>query len=295
MAPGPFSDNAPPAAGQPRVTVVILNWNGKALTLDCLKSLESVSTPNVAWVVVDNASADGSVEAIREAYPERAKIIVNDSNLGFSQGNNVGVRHALEADADYVLLLNNDTVVDPGLIDSLIAPMVADPGIGITGPKIYYYTPRDQIWSAGGEVFLSRGTARHIGIRQKDHGQFDERKDVDYVTGCALMVRREVVEAVGMLDPSYQAYFEDADWCMRARGAGFRIVYVPEGKVWHKISASTGGQMSRRKIRLKLGSTWRFFRRYASARHWLTIPLFFSFDVIRILLLVSFGRIRDSE
>jgi len=279
----------------PRVAVIVLNWNGKALTLDCVRSLLEVRTPNVEIVVVDNASTDGSVEAVREAFGDRITLIVNDDNLGFAEGNNQGIRHALERGAEFVLLLNNDTVVDPDLIDCMLRPFDANARVGVTGPKIYYYTPRDQIWSAGGEVYLWRGISRHIGIREKDRGQFDAQRDVDYVTGCALMASREVFESAGLLDPAYVAYYEDVDFCMRARRAGFRIVYVPDGMVWHKISSSTGGQMSRRKIVRKSKSTWRFFRRYARPWQWLTIPFFFAADVIRIIVLVVTGRIRNTE
>jgi GT2 family glycosyltransferase len=279
----------------PRVAVVVLNWNGKALTLDCVASLLEVRTPNVEVVVVDNASSDGSAEAVRAAFGSRVTVIVNDENLGFARGNNVGIRYALEHGAEFVLLLNNDTIVDEQLIDFMLKPFDDENGVGVTGPKIYYYDPPDQIWFAGGEVFLARGVSRHIGIRERDRGQFDEHRDVDYVTGCALMAKRDVFESVGFLDPSYVAYYEDVDFCMRARRAGFRIVYVPGGKVWHKISASTGGQMSRRKILRKLRSTWKFFRCYARPWHWLTIPFFFLADVTRIIVLVLTGRIRNTE
>jgi GT2 family glycosyltransferase len=286
----PESDQSPP-----RVAVLILNWNGKALTIDCLESLMRVETPDVELIVVDNGSSDGSVEAIRDRFGERVTLIANGQNLGFAGGNNAGIRYALDAGADFVLLLNNDTVVDPALIDHLLRPFADDPRVGITGPKIYYYTPRDQIWFAGGRIFLARGTSCHIGIRQTDSGQYDRRVEIDYVTGCALMASRAVFEKCGLLDPSYVAYYEDADFCMRARRAGFSIVYEPGGRVWHKISASTGGQMSRRKITRKFRSTWKFFGRYAKPWHWMTIPLFFAVDTIRILFMVTTRRIRNVD
>jgi GT2 family glycosyltransferase len=282
------------ATPPPRVAVIVLTWNGRELTMECLESLRRCAAADVELVVVDNASDDGTADAIREMHGESVTVIVNDANLGFARGNNVGIEYALGRGTRYILLLNNDTAVAPDLIERLSAPLEADAGVGIATPKILYYTPPDRIWFAGGEVFLARGTARHVGIREIDRGQYDVERDTDYATGCALMARREVFDRVGLLDPAYVAYFEDTDFCMRARRAGWRIRYTPEARVWHKISASTGGQLSRRKASRKLRSSWRFFRRYARPWHWLTIPFFFAFDVIRIVALVASGRIRDT-
>lgn len=262
--------------------------------MECLDSLRRGTASDVELVVVDNASSDGTAAAIRERHGESVTVVENDANLGFARGNNVGIEYALDRGARFVLLLNNDTAVAPDLIERLVEPLEADAGVGISTPKILYYTPPDRIWFAGGEVFLGRGTARHIGIRETDRGQYDVERDTDYATGCALMARREVFEQVGLLDPGYVAYFEDTDFCMRARRAGWRVRYAPAAKVWHKISASTGGQLSRRKASRKLKSAWRFFRRYARPWHWITIPFFFSLDVLRIGALVAFGRIRDT-
>ncbi|MBI4719877.1 MAG: glycosyltransferase family 2 protein [Chitinivibrionia bacterium] len=280
---------------KPFVAIIVLSWNGKELTLACLDSLLGLAYENAKILLVDNASTDGTVEAVRKRFGGSVEIIRNAANLGFARGNNAGIEEALRRNADFILLLNNDTVVDAMLIDHLVGAMVRSPGIGIAGPKIYYFDPPDRIWFAGGEVFLWRGTAKHAGIRRRDRGQYDEERDVGYVTGCALMVRRAVVESIGMLDPSYRAYFEDTDFCMRAKRAGFGIRYVPHGKVWHKISRSTGGQIGFRKISLKLRSTIRFFGRYARPYHWLTIPFFFAADAVRIAALVLSGRIRDAS
>ena len=282
------------AHATPSIAVIVLTWNGRDLTLDCLRSLESVATPNVSILVVDNASTDGTASAVRERYGDRVGVIENRSNLGFAAGNNVGIRHALERGADLILLLNNDTIVDPSFLDEMARVILASPDIGVVGPKIYFAAPPDQLWFAGGEVSLWRGTARHIGIREIDRGQYDTGRDVDYVSGCALLARRGVFERAGLLDPAYRAYFEDADLCMRAARTGFRIRYVPAAKVWHRISASTGGQLSRRKALRKLAGARRFFSTHARAYHWLTIPLFFAFDVVRIGCLVLAGRIRDA-
>ena len=273
----------------------MLAWNGKPLTLECLESLAAIRYENAAVILVDNASTDGTADAVRKAYGGRVAVIENPENLGFARGNNVGIRRALDEGADFVLLLNNDTVVDPALVDSLVAVIAGSKDIGIVGPKIYYASQPDRIWFAGGEVLLSRGLSRHIGIRERDTGRHDSVRDVDYVTGCALLARREVFEKIGYLDPVFAAYYEDTDFCMRARRAGFRVVYAPAGKVWHKISASTGGELGRAKISRKLRSTAIFFRRYAAWYHWITIPFFFAADAVRVLSLVAAGRIRRTN
>ena len=278
----------------PKVAIVVLTWNGRALTMECLESLASLEYENVDVIVVDNASTDGTADAVRDAYGDRVTIVENSRNLGFSLGNNVRIRHALENGADFVLLLNNDTVVDPALVDRLVEGITVSKDIGIVGPKIYYASPPDRIWFAGGEVSLSRGVSRHIGIRERDTGQYDAVRDVDYVTGCALMAGRRVFDTIGYLDPAFTAYYEDVDFCMRARREGFRVVYVPKGKVWHKISSSTGGQLGTAKLLRKLRSTVLFLRRYASWYHWFTIPFFFAADVLRIVFLVAAGRIRNT-
>lgn len=278
-----------------KVGIVILTWNGKDLTLACLESVMRLTYPEAMVIVVDNRSSDGTAEAIKKSFGNRVEVIVNDDNLGFSRGNNVGIRRALDRDADYALLLNNDTVVDPELLGSLVAVFRDHPGTGVAGPKIYYEQPPDQIWYAGGSVSLSRGITKHVGIRQKDAGQFDSIREVDYVSGCALMARRDVFEKIGYLDPAYRAYFEDVDFCARARRAGYEIRYAPRGRVWHKISASTGGQLSWRKISQKFRSSLRFYGRYSAPYHWLVIPIFFVFDAVRIGVLVLFGRIRRTR
>ena len=279
----------------PDVVVIVLTWNGRALTLDCLRSLEAVTTPGVRVMVVDNDSGDGTATAIKERYGDRVDLLVNPANLGYAGGNNAGIRRALEQGARFIMLLNNDTTVAPHFVDHLLTPLREGNDIGVTAPKIYFAQPPTRIWYAGGEVALWKGTARHIGIRETDLGQYDRPRDVDYASGCCLVARRDVFEKVGMLDERYQAYFEDTDWCMRVRRAGFRVRYVPAAQVWHRISASTGGQVSRRKVMRKLKSSWRFFTTYAKPYHWLTIPLFFTLDVVRIVGLILVGRIRDAD
>ncbi|HEC35532.1 MAG TPA: glycosyltransferase family 2 protein [Anaerolineae bacterium] len=220
----------------PQVDIVVLNWNGKDDTLACLRSLARLDYPAFEVVVVDNGSTDGSVPAIRERFPG-VTLIENGENLGYTGGNNVGLRRVLEHSLDYALLLNNDTEVAPDLLRLLVAAAEADLAMGIAGPTIYYYDQPDVIWSAGGAIDWRRGRTRMVGLDEQDTGQFGAGpREVDFVTGCALLVKRAVLERAGLFDERFFAYYEEAEWCVRARRAGFRIVHVPQARVWHKIS-----------------------------------------------------------
>jgi GT2 family glycosyltransferase len=231
----------------PHVSVILLNWNQPEFTLDCLDSLQTIDYPAFDVIVVDNGSVDGSPARIRAAYPELT-LIENSRNLGFAAGNNVGIAHALANGADYVLLLNNDTEVAPNLLRALVDVAECDSRIGAVGPKIYYYDHADVIWSAGGAVNRF-GEPRHLQENQLDVESLASPQDVDYVTGCALMVRRQVIEELGPLDARFFIYFEETEWCARMRRAGFRIVYVPHARMWHKISM-TARTTSRRYLYL---------------------------------------------
>lgn len=274
---------------KPSVYLLILTWNAKKVLFECLESVMKLDYPNLKIVVMDNGGTDGTPAAVRETYGDKVTLIENGANLHFARGNNPGIEFAVREKADYLMLLNDDVIVDPAMITTLIETIERDKTIGVIGPKVYYENPPDQIWFAGGLVHLHKGTSAHIGIREIDHGQYDERRDVDYITGCALMIRREVVEQIGGLDPAFLIYWEDTDWCMKTKRAGYRVVYEPAAKMWHKISASRGGQLSKYKIRNKLRSAWIFHKRWARWYHWLTIPFFFTLDILRILYMIATG------
>lgn len=220
----------------PAVSIIVLNYNSRQDTLDCLHSLEHLTYPNVDVIMVDNGSTDGTVDAVRAAYPEMT-VIDTGKNLGFTGGNNVGIQHALDNGADYIMLLNNDTIVAPDMIDIMIDTMEADPALGVTGPMIYYYDAPDTIWSAGGSIDWGHGLTSMIGLNEEDKGQFGEApRRVDFVTGCAMLARREVWQTVGLLDDKFFMYYEETEWCVRATRAGHHIAFVPTAMMWHKIS-----------------------------------------------------------
>ncbi len=220
----------------PNVVIIILNWNGREDTLGCLASLRRLDYPAYHIIVVDNGSNDDSVAAIRTNFPE-VMLIETGANLGYVGGNNVGLEHAATIEANYALLLNNDTEVAPDFLKLLVEAAETDPHVGIVGPTIYYFDRPNVIWSAGGEIDWQRGDTRMIGLNEVDHGQFGLTPyPVDFVTGCALLIKLPVIQQVGLLDPRFFAYYEETEWCVRVSRAGFQIVVVPQAKVWHKIS-----------------------------------------------------------
>ena len=255
----------------PRVTAVLVNWNGRDVTLDCLRSLREVGYRPFHTIVVDNGSTDGSVSAIRSEFPD-VEVLPQSENLRFAGGNNVGIRRALEKGTEFVLLLNNDTVVEPNFVDALVRRMDTGRQSGIVAPKIFYYDMPDRLWFAGGEISFWTGTMKHRGIRERDCGQYEVATGIDYATGCCILVRAAAIVPVGLLDESYYMYGEDADWSMRFRKAGYAIWYEPAAKIWHKVSVSAGGHLSPFKLRNKYLSSLRFFARYARWYHWLTWP-----------------------
>jgi len=221
------------------LVAVVLNWNGGDDTLAALESLQGVDT-----VCVDNGSDDGSPDAVAARFPH-VELIRTGVNLGFSGGNNVGIRRALARGADWVLLLNNDAVADAGLPAALAAAAAARPDAGVLACKVFFADPPDVLMYAGGRVNLRLGYwGRQDGFGQRDDGRFDTLRDVDRATGAAMAVSRAAIERAGLLDESLFAYAEDTEWCLRIREAGFGVVFVPDAKVWHVGSASTGGMRS---------------------------------------------------
>lgn len=219
----------------PQVFIIVLNWNGLADTLACLESLAELDYPDYEVLVVDNGSTDGSVATIRECFPGVA-VIENGENLGYAEGNNKGVEHALQVGTDYVFVLNNDTIVCRNTLAELVAVAETHPRVGAVGPKIYYHTKPRRIWFFGGTIDWRRGVTVNLGADEEDVGRFEEVRAVDFLAGCALLIRRETWEDVGSFDPRFFMYWEEVDWCVRARRAGYDLLVVPQAKMWHKTS-----------------------------------------------------------
>ena len=252
----------------PKVSIVILNWNGYDVTRECLISLSKIDYPSYEILLVDNGSVDGSPDRLAAEFPG-VRLIRNPKNLGFTGGNNVGIRRALEESVDYVLLLNNDTVVAPDFLSELIRAGESDKRIGLLNPKILYFEPSDRIWYAGGSFNIWKGIASHRGNREVDRGLYDTPKEVTFITGCALLIKTEVIHKIGLLDECFFYTCEDTDWSIRSLKGGYKALYVPSSLVWHKESLDT---------KRNAGKAFRDFynvrnslllaRRHARAYHW---------------------------
>lgn len=265
----------------PKVSIIILNWNGWEDTIECLESLYQITHPNYDIIVVDNGSKDESIQKIKDYAQGQIKvkskffeynsdnkpiqifeyakgeagsgkeiidlpsdqkltIIKNDENCGFAAGNNIGIRYALNAlNPDYVLLLNNDTVVDTRFLDPALKLMEENESVGIVTGKIYFYNNPDRIWAAGGKIKSWTGSGRGIGNKQLDKGQFDENKVIEYAPGTMALVRKSVFEKVGLLPECYFGTGEEMEFAVKASKSGYKIMYDPESILYHKVGMSS--------------------------------------------------------
>lgn len=263
----------------PRVAIIVLNYNNESYTIDCLESLKSITYPNYKIFLVENGSEKKSVQALKfwlstlptstfkgfemlEVYP----------NVGFSGGNNVGIKKAFKDGFEYIFLLNNDTAVEPDFLEPLVKVAQSDKTVGVVGPKIYFHPdmikndvpildgtteealghPKDLlkqnihhtkkplfIWYAGGAFSWFSGS-KHLQYEEIDeHPHETATKEVEFVTGCAFLIRNDVIEKVGFMPEAYYLYYEDTDWSLAVRKAGYKLIYAPASKIYHKVSRTT--------------------------------------------------------
>jgi len=222
----------------PRVDIVLINWNGLADTGECLESLRHITYDNYRIVVVDNGSAGNEAALLQQRFGDFIRMIPSATNLGFAGGCNLAIRESLGGDAAYVLLLNNDVIVDPRFLDELVSAAETLPDAAAVCAKIYFYDRPTVISSTGGRVIAWAGLARQVGRGESDRGQYEQRAVRDYADGACMLIKRQPLERVGLLDEDYFAYWEETDWCARARDAGYRCYYAPAARVWHKTERS---------------------------------------------------------
>ena len=326
----------------PKVAIVILNWNGWRDTIECLESLRRTEYSSYWIVLVDNGSQDDSLAKIREYCSGQLRVesrffqwdsankpitildytrkealagggkeslmsgldanrrlilIRNEKNYGFAEGNNIGIRYALKAfDPDYIMLLNNDTVVDPHFLAELMTVAGSDDKIGILGPKMYYYDFKgrsDVILYAGAKIKPWREVVyKHIGAGELDAGQFSSNADTEWCSGAAMMIRRSLLENA-LLNTNYAFGNEDAEYCMNATKSGIKVVYVYKSKVWHKVGVSrvkTG-----QKIRREFSAYSRFISENFSRPVYFYHLFIFFVSVLPRWVLIDVVACRDKE
>lgn len=240
----------------PSVYIIILNWNRLGDTLDCLKSIEEISNSgfDLHVLVVDNGSTDGSVKSLKKYKSERFifSMIENGENLGFAAGNNNGIKYAIGEGADFLLVLNNDTLVDENLVKEFLNAAKKNPEVGIFTPKIYFakgfefkknYKKGDLgkvIWSAGGNIDWNNVYATNAHVDEVDNKILDKDTKSDFATGAAMFLRASVVKKYGDFDERYFMYFEDVDLCERYKREGGKVMYISKCRLWHKVAQSSG-------------------------------------------------------
>lgn len=277
-----------------KLSVIVLNWNGLADTRAALASLAACRVPpgwQVQLMMVDNGSTDGSVEAVRREFPA-VDVVALPENLRFAGGNNQGLKRALMGGADAMMLINNDVEAAGGLFDHLLGALERDPEAGAVGPLILFAHPHDVIWYAGGRCLPALGYAAHRGLREPDRAQYMKVETTGYLTGCCLLASREAWLKVGPLDERYHIYAEDADWSLRARAAGYRLLFVPRARLTHKVSAAAGAA-SPWKIYQRLRANLTLFSRHARGIGRLTwLPCFLAQQGALVAWLLARGQVR---
>ncbi|MFT5125098.1 MAG: GT2 family glycosyltransferase [Kiritimatiellia bacterium] len=225
-------------ATQPSVWMVMIGYNYIADTLAAFESLQKSDYPNLHYIFVDNGSSDDSQQVVFDQVPDTDIIWIRD-NIGFARSNNLGIKHALDRGADYVFMINNDVEVAPDMVSKLVEAAEASETIGLAVPKIYYFDEPEIIWSAGCRYRKFPPIIKLNTTDGKDDGRYDQLLSVDFITTCAVLIKREVIEKIGLLDPNCFLYWEDYDLSVRVREAGYQLAHVPKAHLWHKVSRTT--------------------------------------------------------
>ena len=225
-----------------KIAIVILNWNGYEDTSECIISLQKITYDNYQIVVVDNGSDVEDFNKLKNNFPN-VKVLRSDVNLGFTGGNNLGIKYSLEEKTDFILLLNNDTIVEPNFIQPLLDIFENNPNVGIAAPQINYFDEPKKVWTEGGRISKIRGSGFAYSERFDD-GKIIDDKEVTFVSGCCMLIKKEIFEKVGVFDDNFFLYVEDADLCYRTTQAGYKIIVSHNSKIYHKVSSSTKENLS---------------------------------------------------
>lgn len=226
---------------QGTVGIILVNYNGYEDTKECIESIKKNTYHNYKIIIVDNASPDESGKLLDNEYSGDKDIIVilNRENAGFSEGNNIGLKYASEEKLDYVLMLNNDTIVDSDFLYKLIKGARKTNFKGLYSGKILYYFDKDKIWFAGGKYNYFKGTASHEGVNENDGKYYNTTRKIEFICGCCIFMSMEIYHQLGNLSDEYFLYAEDLDYSLMAQNKNISMYYIPEARIYHKVSAST--------------------------------------------------------
>ena len=278
-----------------KVFIILVNYNGVTDTLECIKSLESIYYKNYEIVVVDNDSTDNSLHILKEKIGYKHHVISSNKNGGFAFGNNIGIRYALEKGADYVLLINNDTTVEPDFLDELVNSMEKNDECGITTGLILNYYDKNLVWYAGGEINWNRFYGYHKHENENINRLRLYENEVSFATGCLMLIRSEVITKVGELPEEYFMYYEDVDYCANIQENGYKIYFNPKSIIYHKISATSGESESPFAITWNTRNRVNFINKYRykiSNINYIKLILFFYITrIIKFIKYISKGRL----
>lgn len=275
----------------PLVSIILLNYKGSQDTISCLQSLQEITYPNYRIVVVDNASPDDSMERIsdhlqliapdkwhRFDFPDEAMrsqkqqhrftLLQTGHNGGYGHGNNIGIKYALKNRADYVLVLNNDTVVDPGFLEPLVQMCEEDKNIGIVSGQIFYFDRHDTFWFNGGTFNKCTGKVKHIDYDSKNTGQ-KPLENSTFITGCMWLIPRHVLASVGFINEEYFMYVEDLEFCQRVLEKGYLLKVSENSRIWHKVGSSSGGELTEFSMYWRTRNWLLFMRNNMEPRCWI--------------------------
>ncbi|UCG30880.1 MAG: glycosyltransferase family 2 protein [candidate division WOR-3 bacterium] len=255
----------------PLVYVLILNWNGRTVTIDCVESVLKSNYPNFRILVIDNGSTDGSPQAFRKEFGSNIEIIENKKNLGYAGGFNVGLKYAFdERNSDYCIVMNNDTVIDPAAISEFVRVAESGRKIGFVTGKVYYYDRQNILQTVGKKEHPVRWSGGHIGNGEEDMGQYDEVCERYFADDICTLVSSRLYKDTGGYDTTFFLQSEEYDWQARSKRSGYKIMYTPLAKVWHKESMTLGKDSALKAyydarnpmLVVLLHRTKRYFRRY---------------------------------
>lgn len=283
----------------PRIGIVLVNLNSYNDTSLCLRSLEAMTYPNAEVIVVDNGSIDGSGEKLRREF-HSVTHIKSYENTGFTGGNNIGIEYAMNNGCDHVLLLNNDTFITPSFLEPLVERLQSEPMVAAVSGKIYYYPAalmgrENIIWYAGAFQKWHTGY-HHIGVLEEDNGQFNEPMQTEYASGCLMLMNGEVIKNLGPLSSEYFIYWEESDWCMRAKALGYRSWYEPKSVIYHNFTNAPLGKERPFYMYMQFRNSFTFAKRHfhgwLRVRYMLFYPMYISYY---FSILLKEGNIKGAK